>query len=54
MNLTENELQSLKNAKNSEKWDGICDKIKSKRDGNYPPDWYEKVLLRKKDFKVDL
>lgn len=44
MNITEQELEKLKNAKNATEWNAICNQIKNKREGSYPPDWYDKVL----------
>lgn len=45
MNLTEAELNELKNTKNETEWNALCDKIKAARKGSYPPDWFNKVLL---------
>lgn len=39
-NLTKQELAQLKAATSSEEWNSICD-----RGGEYPPDWYSKVIL---------
>lgn len=44
-NLTNGELQSLINSDSERHWNQICDEIKKKRDGEYPPDWFVKVLL---------
>ena len=44
MNLTDQELDALKNSKNESEWNATCDQIKSARSGQYPPDWHSKVL----------
>ena len=44
MDLTEKELQMLKDCKNSKEWNECCYKIKALRNGNYPDDWFAKVL----------
>jgi len=44
MNLTDQELNALKNSKNETEWNSICDQIKRARSGQYPPDWFPKVL----------
>ena len=44
MNLTAEELQHLSNASTADEWNGICDAVKDKRHGQYPPDWFAKVL----------
>ena len=44
MNISEQEIQKLKDAKSAAEWNAVCREIKSKRNGAYPPDWYEKVL----------
>lgn len=44
MNITEQEIQKLKNAKSAGEWNSVCREIKSKREGAYPEDWYQKVV----------
>lgn len=44
MDITEQEIQKLKETKSAAEWNAVCREIKSKRNGAYPPDWYEKVL----------
>jgi hypothetical protein len=44
MLITESELELLKATKSENEWNDACDKIKDARDGQYPPDWYVKVL----------
>lgn len=41
--LTDSELIMLKHAKSELDWRIICGKIKGKRRGEYPADWYEKA-----------
>jgi hypothetical protein len=53
MNLTSEEIKSLENAKTESEWNKICDQIKVKRDGNYPEDWYEKVVLKNLNANID-
>ena len=43
-NITEEELNSLRTAKNEAEWNAACDAVKKARAGRYPYDWYEKVL----------
>lgn len=45
MNLTEIELEKLKNSKSATEWDSICDAVKQIRGGQYPQDWFAKVVL---------
>jgi hypothetical protein len=45
MNITTSEISALENCKSEKEWDQICDQIKADRSGNYPPDWYDKVML---------
>lgn len=44
MNLTETEMESLKATKNSREWNDACDAIKRARGGEYPQDWFARVL----------
>ena len=44
MNITERELDQLKEAKNEAEWNEAVDKMLEIRGGKYPTDWYEKVL----------
>ena len=44
MNLTDAELAKLKASKNETEWNATCDEVKAARGGQYPPDWYQKVL----------
>ncbi len=45
MNITEKEIQSLREAATEDAWNKVCDDIKKVRDQQYPPDWYSKVVL---------
>lgn len=42
--LTNNELQNLKDATSVSAWNQACDDIKEIRLGNYPSDWFQKVI----------
>lgn len=42
--ITPEELQELELTTNADEWNAACDKIKAARGGQYPPDWYAKVL----------
>jgi len=44
-NLTNDELEMIKACASGTAWRDVCDKIKAARDGQYPPDWWEKVKL---------
>lgn len=45
MNLTASEIELLKNAQSEQEWNKLCDRIKAVRGGQYPPDWWEKIML---------
>lgn len=42
--LTESELARLKATKSEDEWNAACDAVKDARGGQYPHDWYQKVL----------
>ncbi len=44
MKLTEEEMIMIKSACGGYEWNDVCDAIKEARNGQYPPDWFEKVL----------
>lgn len=44
MNITEAEIDKLKASKNEQAWNAVCDEIKKARAGQYPPDWWAKVM----------
>jgi len=50
--LTENDIQRLKAAKNETEWNAECDRIKRNNDGDYPGDWFPKVLMNSHQFPV--
>lgn len=43
MNITDDEIEKLKNSKTESEWNAACDDIKRARKGMYPPDWWPKV-----------
>lgn len=45
MDITQDELKKLKSSKTMEEWDATCDAIKAARGGQYPPDWFRKVMM---------
>lgn len=44
MLLKDSDLNALKNSQNEEEWNAVCDRVKKEGGGNYPTDWFEKVL----------
>lgn len=44
MPLTKDELDLLKSTRTEAERDSACDMIKGDRGGEYPPDWYARVL----------
>jgi hypothetical protein len=42
--LTEEELQSLKDSKTEDEWSALCQAVKKARGGQYPLDWFAKVI----------
>ena len=44
MNITEQEIQMLKDCKTSREWSEACKCIKGIRGNEYPTDWFAKVL----------
>lgn len=45
MNLTEEELIRLKATKSVQEWNDVCDEIKTARDNQYPPDWWQQIMV---------
>lgn len=45
MNLTDQEIAKLMVTKSETEWNATCDEIKRGRDGEYPPDWYARIVL---------
>lgn len=43
--LTEEQLEKLKNSKSEKEWNSICDAIKAANGGEYPKDWFMRVLV---------
>ena len=44
MNITEQEMSAMVDCKTECEWNDLCDKMKSERGGQYPPDWYAKII----------
>ena len=44
-NITTEELQRLEDCKSAQDWSDACDAVKEARNGQYPPDWWDKVKL---------
>lgn len=44
-NLTADEIEVLAGTKSEKEWNLVCDMIKDERGGNYPPDWYFKIVM---------
>lgn len=42
--LTEAEYQDLLATKSADEWTAVCDSVKRARGGQYPPDWYQRVI----------
>lgn len=42
--ITDAELSDLENCASTEEWNKACDRIKDARDGNYPLDWWDRVI----------
>lgn len=43
-NITEDELGELERCASSEEWNAACDSIKRRRGGQYPTDWWPRVM----------
>lgn len=44
-NLTDEEIIRLKATKSEQEWNDVCDEIKTARDGQYPNDWFMRVMV---------
>jgi len=44
-NITEAELDKIRNCKSAADWNKACNDVKAAHSGAYPPDWYAKVML---------
>jgi hypothetical protein len=42
--VTEQDLNDLRNTKNEQEWNAVCDRVKAAHRGVYPADWFAKVL----------
>ena len=45
MNLTDSEMVKLENTKSAVEWNMACDDIKRARGGQYPPDWFDRIVV---------
>jgi len=43
--LTPEEIETMKSSKTEADWNRNCDAVKRARSGQYPPDWYDKIIL---------
>lgn len=43
--LTEQEIENLKQTKSASEWNKACDAIKQARNGQYPRDWWTKMMM---------
>lgn len=43
--ILETELASLRATRSEQEWNRLCDTIKALRGGQYPDDWWPKVVL---------
>lgn len=44
MNITQEEINKLKDTKNEQEWNKVCNEIKRARNRQYPEDWWPKVV----------
>jgi hypothetical protein len=42
--LLPSELLRLRSSQSQDEWNAICDEVKSSRGGQYPHEWYAKVI----------
>lgn len=45
MNLTQDEVEKLMATKSESEWNAMCDEIKRARGGQYPPDWWSRMMM---------
>lgn len=45
MNITTEEVNKLASTKSASEWNAVCDQIKRARGGEYPPDWWNKIMM---------
>ncbi len=43
--MTEEQIQQLLNTKSETEWNALCDEIKQANGGDYPHDWYVRVII---------
>lgn len=43
--LTDAEMFRLLGTRSETEWNQVCDAIKQARDGQYPPDWWSRMML---------
>lgn len=44
-NLTDDEFRRALDTSNPLEWNDFCDEVKAARGGEYPPDWFERMLV---------
>lgn len=44
-NITDSEIANLKATRSSIEWNSVCDGIKTARGGEYPPDWWSRIMM---------
>lgn len=44
-NITVEELQTLEGVQSMDEWNNVCEDIKKRRDGSFPPDWWVNVKM---------
>ena len=44
-NITDQEVAKLKATRSSIEWNRVCDEIKNARGGEYPPDWWNRIMM---------
>ena len=43
--MTETQIQQLLRTKSEAEWNAVCDEIKRTNGGDYPSDWYARVII---------
>lgn len=44
-NLTDDEIKQLEAARSEKEWNDACDAVKRTRGGQYPGDWWSRVMV---------
>lgn len=44
-NITDQEIANLNATRSSIEWNSVCDQIKAARGGEYPPDWWNRIMM---------